>query len=131
MISKLFNNEEKLIKKEKEKEEREKEAKEREREKLEEELQQKRLEEYIVKAIKEEIMKPGTHDTTIKIRTHGEGLFGVGKSTDKIESWLNSVIKHRGQIINISAKRDQGLIEDYIVTYWDIIIPDDWDSNSL
>ena len=130
MISKLFNNEDKLIKKEKEKEAREKEEQEREKKKIEEEIQKQKLEKYIGKAIKEEILKPGTHDTTIKIRTHGEGLFGVGKTTDKIENWVNSIIKHRGQIINISAKRDQGLIEDYIVTYWDIVVPEDWESTS-
>ncbi len=87
----------------------------------------KRFNEYIIKSTKEEVTNPGTHSTTIKIASNGEGLLGVDKTPHKVEKWLNDFIKHRSQIINISARRDKGLIEDYTVTYWEIVVPEDWD----
>lgn len=141
MLGKLFSNEEvskakeelekkresKRLQKEQEQLEKEAELERKRMEQLEKESKEKRLEEYIIASTKEEVIKPGTHNTTIRISTNGEGLFGIDKSVDKIEQWINTFIKHRSQIINISAKRDKGYIDDYIVTYWEVIVPDDWD----
>lgn len=84
-----------------------------------------------MKSIIEEAKNPGTHETIIKVASNGEGLLGIEKTVSKIEKWVNTVIKHRCQIINISVKRDKGLIDDYTVTYWDIVVPEDWDSQSI
>lgn len=152
MLGKLFSSEEvnkakeelekkrenKRLKKEQEELQREAKVKQRRLEKeaelekkrleaLAKEAKAKRLEEYILKITKEEVIKPGTHNTTIKIATNGEGLLGIDKRADKIEKWINEFIIHRSQIINISAKRDKGYIDDYIVTYWEVVVPKDWD----
>lgn len=77
--------------------------------------------ETIQKMIIEEIRFPGSHKTYFKVDRIGEGLFfGFSKSIEDANKFLNKIIFHQKQIINISARGDDSLLKDYIVTYWEI-----------
>lgn len=67
----------------------------------------------------EESKTPGTHPTKINVARTGEGFFlSVGKTTLAATDFINNTICHRCQIINISAKADKHLLDQYILTYW-------------
>lgn len=69
--------------------------------------------------ILEEYKNPGTYPTKINVQRTGEGFFvQVGKTTVDATNFINSIICHRCQIINIAAKADKHLLDQYIVTYW-------------
>ena len=80
-----------------------------------------KYEETINKMIIEEIRLPGSHKTYFKVDRIGEGLFfGFSKSIEDANKFLNKIIFNQNQIINISARGDDSLLKDYIVTYWEI-----------
>lgn len=67
----------------------------------------------------EEYRNPGTYPTKINVARTGEGFFiEVGKNTVEATNFINSIVCHRCQVMNISAKADKFLLEQYIVTYW-------------
>ena len=69
--------------------------------------------------ILEEHRSPGTYPTRINVARTGEGFFiQVGKNTVEATNFINSILCHRCQVINISAKADKSLLDQYIVTYW-------------
>ena len=69
--------------------------------------------------ILEEYKNPGTYQTKINVARTGEGFFvQVGKNTVEATNFINSIICHRCQVMNISAKADKSLLDQYIVTYW-------------
>lgn len=74
----------------------------------------------------EEAKSPGTYPTKINVARIGEGFFiEVGKTTVEATNFINSIVCHRCQVMNISAKADKHLLDQYIVTYWYIENQDD------
>lgn len=122
------NKEEALNKKEIEKELKLQEDeinKQEEELKKQEEFNKILLEEKYIKTIQEmiieEIRLPGTHKTYFKVDRIGEGLFwGFSKTTEEATKFLNEIIYNQKQVINICARGDDSLLQDYIVTYWKI-----------
>ena len=71
--------------------------------------------------ILEESKNPGTYPTKINVARTGEGHFvQVGKTTAEATEFINSIVCHRCQVMNISTKADKSLLDQYIVTYWHI-----------
>lgn len=71
--------------------------------------------------VMEEVNSPGTHPTFFRVERIGEGYFlDSPKTTKDAANFLNQLITHRSQIINICARGDDSLLKDYIVTFWDI-----------
>ena len=69
--------------------------------------------------ILEEAKTPGTYPTKINVARTGEGHFvQVGKTTAEATQFINSIVCHRCQVMNISTKADKSLLDQYIVTYW-------------
>ena len=69
--------------------------------------------------ILEEAKTPGTYPTIINVARTGEGHFvQVGKTTAEATQFINSIVCHRCQVMNISTKADKSLLDQYIVTYW-------------
>lgn len=69
----------------------------------------------------EEIRNPGSHKTYFKVDRIGEGaFFELSKSVQDATIFLNKIIYHQNQIINICALGEDYLLKDYIVTYWQI-----------
>ncbi len=96
-------------------------AKEKEQMKQRQEKISKKYNEVIREMILEEARSPGTHMTRFQVDRIGEGFFlKVPKNTREATNFLNSIIFHRSQIVNISARGDDSLLKDYIVTYWTI-----------
>lgn len=86
--------------------------------KIDSEVQEEAVQ-ILLKMIIEESRNPGTYPTEIGIARIGEGMFlKIGKSVEEARKFINSLILHRVQIINISARADTGLLDEYIVTYW-------------
>ena len=69
--------------------------------------------------ILEEAKTPGTYPTKINVARTGEFHFvQVGKNTAEATQFINSIVCHRCQVMNISTKADKSLLDQYIVTYW-------------
>lgn len=69
--------------------------------------------------ILEELRNPGTYATSINVMRTGEGIFlDSTKTAADATNFINSLICHRCQIINISAKAEKAWLDQYIVTYW-------------
>ena len=66
--------------------------------------------------ILEEAKTPGTYPTKINVARTGEGHFvQVGKTTAEATQFINSIVCHRCQVMNISTKADKSLLDQYIV----------------
>lgn len=116
MLKKLFkNNEDKEILDEKQREEEER---------------KKRLKKFLRKATFEEFRNPGLYRTIMRVRDIREDNIEIKSSTD-VERWLNRVLFNRFQIIDICGKAGKDGITEYIVTYWEVVPPKDWDRNSI
>ena len=65
--------------------------------------------------ILEEAKTPGTYPTKINVARTGEGHFvQVGKTTAEATQFINSIVCHRCQVMNISTKADKSLLDQYI-----------------
>lgn len=73
----------------------------------------------ITPKVLEEFKNPGTYPTKINVMRTGEGIFlDSNKTAADAAKFINNVVCHRCQIINISAKADKAWLDQYIVTYW-------------
>lgn len=95
--------------------------------KIQEEERRKRLKRFLRKATLDEIRTPGIYRTLMRVRDISEDGIQISDSID-VEKWLNRLVYNRAQIINIHCSKDKSTIKDYVVTYWEVIPPKDWES---
>lgn len=91
----------------------------------EEEERRKKLKRFLRKATFDEYKNPGTYRTIIRVRDIHEDNAEVKGSID-VEKWINRILFNRFQIIDISCQSNKDGIFEYIVTYWEVIPPKDW-----
>lgn len=93
----------------------------------EEEERRKKLKKFLRKATFEEFKNPGTYRTIIRVRDIHEGNIDINSSSD-VEKWINRVLYNRFQIMNIHCQSNKDGITEYIITYWEVVPPKDWEN---
>ncbi|MGL4452959.1 MAG: hypothetical protein ACRCTZ_17510 [Sarcina sp.] len=94
---------------------------------LQEEERRKRLKKFLRKATIDEIRSPGMYKTLMRVRDITEDNIKIVDSLD-IEKWLNKLIFNRAQIIDIYCVKEKNSIKEYVITYWEVIPPRDWEA---
>ncbi|WP_066875199.1 hypothetical protein [Clostridium mediterraneense] len=97
------------------------------KDKLAEEERRKKLKRFMRKATLDEIRNPGMYRTLMRVRDIAEDGVQIKNSID-IEKWLNKLVYNRAQIIDIYCNKDKNIIKEYVVTYWEVVPPKDWES---
>ncbi|MGL5633520.1 MAG: hypothetical protein ACRDDL_00345 [Sarcina sp.] len=96
-------------------------------EKLQEEDRRKRLKKFLRKATIEEIRNPGMYKTLMRVRDISEDGVKIEDTLD-VEKWLNRLVFNRAQIIDVYCIKEKGTIKEYVVTYWEVVPPKDWEN---
>lgn len=94
---------------------------------LQEEDRRKRLKKFLRKATIDEIRNPGMYKTLMRVRDIAEDSVKIIDSLD-IEKWLNKLIFNRAQIIDVYCVKEKNSIKEYVVTYWEVVPPRDWEA---
>lgn len=92
----------------------------------EEEERKKKLKKFLRKATFDEFKNPGSYRTIIRVRDIREDNVDL-KSTSDVERWINRILFNRFQIMNIHCDSGKEGVKEYIVTYWEVIPPKDWE----
>lgn len=98
-----------------------------EEEQLKEEEKRKKLKKFLRKATIDEIRNPGMYKTLMRVRDINEDGVKIIDSLD-VEKWINRLIFNRAQIIDIYCSKDKNVIKDYVLTYWEVVAPKDWEA---
>ncbi|MGL4760339.1 MAG: hypothetical protein ACRC6T_07550 [Sarcina sp.] len=94
---------------------------------IKEEERRKRLKKFLRKATIDEIRNPGMYKTLMRVRDITEDSVKIIDSLD-IEKWLNKLVFNRAQIIDVYCVKEKNSIKEYVVTYWEVVAPKDWEA---
>ncbi|MGL4654855.1 MAG: hypothetical protein ACRCWM_03055 [Sarcina sp.] len=94
---------------------------------LQEEERRKRLKKFLRKATIDEIRNPGMYKTLMRVRDLTEDGVKIIDSLD-VEKWLNKLIFNRAQIIDVYCVKEKNSIKEYVITYWEVVPPKDWEA---
>lgn len=95
--------------------------------KTQEEERRKKIKKFLRKATLDEMRNPGMYRTLMRVRDIAEDGVKIIDSLD-VEKWVNRLVYNRAQIINIYCTKEKNTIKEYVVTYWEVIPPKDWES---
>ena len=98
-----------------------------EEERLREEDRKKRLKKFLRKATIDEIRNPGMYKTLMRVRDLAEDEVRVTDSLD-VEKWINKLVFNRAQIIDVYCVKEKNNIKEYVVTFWEVVPPRDWEA---
>ncbi|WP_297518539.1 hypothetical protein [uncultured Clostridium sp.] len=93
---------------------------------LQDEERRKRLKKFLRKATIDEIRNPGMYKTLMRVRDITEDGVKIVDSLD-VEKWLNRLVFNRSQIIDVYCVKEKNSIKEYVVTYWEVVQPKDWE----
>lgn len=92
-----------------------------------EEERRRKIKKFLRKATLDEMRNPGMYRTLMRVRDIAEDGVKIIDSLD-VEKWLNRLVYNRAQIIDIHCIKEKNTIKEYVVTYWEVIPPKDWES---
>lgn len=98
-----------------------------EEEKFVDDEKRKKLKKFLRKATIDEIRNPGMYKTLMRVRDISEDGVKIIDSLD-VEKWLNRLVFNRAQIIDVYCTKEKNVIKEYVLTYWEVIPPRDWEA---